>query len=112
MPQVNARFRCCALQIKIIKRFSKYPADDNEQHPGLSRAGACSGRVALLREVGFANFPEQGNPPGAGPLDRFDMRGLILFYAVGTLLTLPWKPCIELWSAKITLPGPGRHALF
>jgi len=30
MPQVNARFRCCALQIKIIKRFSKYPADDNE----------------------------------------------------------------------------------
>lgn len=29
MPQVDARFRCCALQIKTIKRFSKYPADDN-----------------------------------------------------------------------------------
>jgi hypothetical protein len=44
--------------------------------------------------VGFANFSDQGNPPGGGPLDRFDMRGLILFYVMGILLTLPWKLCI------------------
>lgn len=27
--------------------------------------------MALLREVGFANFSEQGSPPGGGPLGRF-----------------------------------------
>ncbi len=30
----------------------------------------ASGRVALLREVREAHFPEQGNPPGGGPSAR------------------------------------------
>ena len=48
----------------------------------------------MLREVGFANFPEQGHPAGQGSLDRFDMRGLIIFKVMETLLTLPWILCI------------------
>ena len=48
----------------------------------------------MLREVGFANFPEQGNPAGQGPLDRFVLRGLIIFNVIGTLLMLPWVLCM------------------
>ena len=51
-------------------------------------------------------------PPGGGPLDCFDMRGLILFNVIGTLLTLPCGPCIQLWSARVTSPGPGRLLCF
>ena len=61
-----------------------------EEHTDEGRGGVG----CLVLEVGFANFSDQGNPPGGGPLDRFDMRGLILFYVMGILLTLPWKLCI------------------
>ncbi|MDB1918585.1 hypothetical protein, partial [Collinsella aerofaciens] len=57
--------------------------------------------------MGFANFSEEGRQPGGSLLDRFDMRGLIFFNVMGTLLLWPWRLQAYLWSAKITLPGPG-----
>ena len=56
--------------------------------------GPPPGGETLSGEVGFANFPGQGHPAGQGPLDRFDMRGLIIFNVIGTLLMLPWVLCM------------------
>uniref|UniRef100_UPI003FF0E302 hypothetical protein n=1 Tax=Collinsella sp. TaxID=1965294 RepID=UPI003FF0E302 len=57
--------------------------------------------------VGFANFPGQSHPAWQGPLDRFVLRGLIIFDVIRALLLLPWKQDVLLWLARDTSPGPG-----
>ena len=56
------------------------PAEKFTDEDGAGVLGFGSGLRELLRGR---------HPPGGGPLDRFDMRGLLLFYVMGTLLTLP-----------------------
>ena len=62
--------------------------------------------------MGFANFSEEGTRPEAALSTGFDLRGLIFFNVMGSLLLRPWKLCILLWSASDTLSGPGRGAWF
>ena len=62
--------------------------------------------------MGFANFSEEGHQPGGGPLDRFDMRGLIIFLCNGDTAATSLKTVHLTLVSQDYIAGAGAPALF
>ncbi len=73
---------------------------------GLLRAG-CLAPGSGLREL-----PRTKSPSRAGPLDRFDMRGLIFFNVMGTWLLRPWGCASSFGQPRLHCRGRGGMLCF